>query len=308
MKKISMLVLALILALSLCVPAFAQGKNYSTKDWDGSLFPGASGAKQEDGTYVYTGIGNVWYGATVDVFQDLIALAGDKTDMDITIAFWGKVKFKEGADLEETTVRPMLRAYPTDAKKDLPKTPDEWLNQLSEAIDGEAPIIVSDGANLLTLEFPEGRMTLVEDEWTLYEVNLQFCAKELNPEWFTEWKFTWDTVSDYESIESITVADFGIYLTSEYETPAAPSVGGNEPTAAPTAAPTAEPTATPEVTPAPATDAPATDAPATDAPATDAPAEPTAAPEEKKGCGSVLALGLLAAVIPAAVIAKKKEN
>ena len=57
---------------------------------------------------------------------------------------------------------------------------------------------------------------------------------------------------------------------------------------------TPEPTAEP--TPAP-TDAPATDAPT----ATDAPAE-------KKGCGSVLALGLLAAVVPAAVSVKKKED
>ena len=306
MKKIALVLAAVVLSLVLSVSAFAQGTNHATKEWDASLFPGASGAKQEDGSFTYTGIGNVWYGATVDVLQDLIALAGDKADLDITIAFWGKVKFKDGADLEETTVRPMLRAYATDAKSGIIANPEDWSNQLSEFIDGETPLIVSDGYNLLTLEFPEGRMTLTEDEWTLYEVNLEFNTKNLSTEWFTEWKFTWDTVTDFESIDSITVKDFGIYLTSEYETPTAPS---GDATAEPTAAPeeTAAPEPTTEPTEAP-TEAPAaTEAPATDAPATDAPAA-TDVHAEKKGCGSVLSLALLAVVLPAAIVVRKKEN
>ena len=59
------------------------------------------------------------------------------------------------------------------------------------------------------------------------------------------------------------------------------------------------------VTDAPATDAPATDAPATDAPATDAPT--TEAPKDDKGCGGVIGIGAIVAILGTAVVLKKRD-
>ena len=59
-------------------------------------------------------------------------------------------------------------------------------------------------------------------------------------------------------------------------------------------------------TDAPVTEAPTTDAPTTDAPATDAPT--TEAPKTSGGCGGFVALGVVAALIPAAVVIRKKRD
>lgn len=64
------------------------------------------------------------------------------------------------------------------------------------------------------------------------------------------------------------------------------------------------------VTEAPATEAPATEAPATEAPATEAPttdAPTTEAPAEG-GCGGVIGIGALVAILGSAVVLRKKEN
>ena len=62
------------------------------------------------------------------------------------------------------------------------------------------------------------------------------------------------------------------------------------------------------VTEAPATEAPTTEAPATEAPTTEAPT--TEAPKAEGGCGGFVAMGIVACMIPAAVVicSKKKEN
>ena len=79
-----------------------------------------------------------------------------------------------------------------------------------------------------------------------------------------------------------------------------------------TAAPETEAPATEPVTEAPATEAPTTDAPATDAPATEAPttgAPTTEAPKaDEGGCGGFVALGIMACIIPAAVVICKKKD
>ena len=66
------------------------------------------------------------------------------------------------------------------------------------------------------------------------------------------------------------------------------------------------------VTEAPATEAPVTEAPATEAPTTDAPvteAPTTEAPKDNEGgCGGFVALGIVAALIPAAVVIRKKRD
>ena len=65
------------------------------------------------------------------------------------------------------------------------------------------------------------------------------------------------------------------------------------------------------VTEAPATEAPATEAPVTEAPATEAPvtqAPTTEAPKAEGGCGGFVALGIIAALIPAAVVVLKKRD
>ena len=90
----------------------------------------------------------------------------------------------------------------------------------------------------------------------------------------------------------------------EYEVPE--TTPAPETTAAPeTEAPVTETTAAPE-TEAPATEAPATEAPATEAPATEAPV--TEAPKAEGGCGGFVALGVIAALIPAAVVVLKKRD
>jgi len=58
-------------------------------------------------------------------------------------------------------------------------------------------------------------------------------------------------------------------------------------------------------TDAPETEAPATDAPATDAPATDAPT--TEAPKDDKGCGGVIGIGAIVAILGTAVVLKKRD-
>ena len=77
-----------------------------------------------------------------------------------------------------------------------------------------------------------------------------------------------------------------------------------------TEAPATEPVTEAPETEAPATDAPATDAPAdttTAAPTTDAPA--TEAPKaDEGGCGGFVALGIMACIIPAAVVVCKKKD
>ena len=73
----------------------------------------------------------------------------------------------------------------------------------------------------------------------------------------------------------------------------------------PETTPAPETTAAPE-TEAPATEAPATEAPATEAPATEAPV--TEAPKAEGGCGGFVALGVIAALVPAAVVVLKKRD
>jgi len=62
------------------------------------------------------------------------------------------------------------------------------------------------------------------------------------------------------------------------------------------------------VTEAPATEAPATDAPATEAPATDAPATeaPTTEAPAKGGCGGVIGVGAIVAILGTAIVLRKK--
>ena len=111
---------------------------------------------------------------------------------------------------------------------------------------------------------------------------------------------------NYYSAHTVTVSNcyivkglsFGSYEIPE-TTPAP------ETTAAPETTPAPETTAAPE-TEAPATEAPATEAPATEAPATEAPV--TEAPKAEGGCGGFVALGVIAALIPAAVVVLKKRN
>ena len=67
------------------------------------------------------------------------------------------------------------------------------------------------------------------------------------------------------------------------------------------------------VTEAPVTEAPATEAPTTETPATEAPttqAPTTEAPKAEGGCGGFVAMGIVACMIPAAVVicSKKKED
>ena len=65
-------------------------------------------------------------------------------------------------------------------------------------------------------------------------------------------------------------------------------------------------------TEAPATEAPATEAPVTEAPATEAPVTEAPATEAPKsdegGCGGFVALGIMACIIPAAVVVCKKKD
>jgi len=69
------------------------------------------------------------------------------------------------------------------------------------------------------------------------------------------------------------------------------------------------------VTEAPATEAPATEAPATEAPVTEAPTTeapvteaPTTEAPAKGGCGGVIGVGALVAILGTAVVLRKKEN
>ena len=80
-----------------------------------------------------------------------------------------------------------------------------------------------------------------------------------------------------------------------------------------TEAPTTEaPVTEAPVTEAPVTEAPITEAPITEAPVTEAPtteAPTTEAPKNDGGCGGFVALGMIACIIPAAiVICRKKED
>ena len=60
------------------------------------------------------------------------------------------------------------------------------------------------------------------------------------------------------------------------------------------------------VTEAPVTEAPETEAPVTEAPTTDAPT--TEAPKDDKGCGGVIGVGAIVAILGTAVVLKKREN
>ena len=78
-----------------------------------------------------------------------------------------------------------------------------------------------------------------------------------------------------------------------------------------TEAPVTEaPTTEAPVTEAPATEAPVTEAPVTEAPATEAPATdaPTTEAPAKGGCGGVIGLGAIVAILGCAVVLKKREN
>ena len=64
------------------------------------------------------------------------------------------------------------------------------------------------------------------------------------------------------------------------------------------------------VTEAPATEAPVTEAPTTDAPVTEAPttdAPTTEAPKDDKGCGGVIGIGAIVAILGTAVVLKKRD-
>ena len=94
-----------------------------------------------------------------------------------------------------------------------------------------------------------------------------------------------------------------------------PAVAETTPVETTTEAPkeTEAPVTEAPVTEAPATEAPATEAPATEAPTTNAPtteAPTTEAPKAEGGCGGFVALGIVACMIPAAVVicSKKKED
>ena len=288
MKKLFAIVLTLALAASmLCVVAHAEAKNYVTHQWNADIFPGAI-KLNDDGTAEYSKINAGWFGPTLDVYEDLVTMMGDKTEMDITIKFAIKVRFKAGHEDSETTFNALIRGYAPQSLLDTLADKDDWNDAYAESLDGDDAVFSSNSGNILTY-LPEQSVTVNDTEWTDYETSLVLTKGNLNPKYFENMRMTFDTINDYELIDAIIIKDFGIYLTEEIEADK------------PTPEPTAEPTATHEATATPApTEAPAvTDAPA----ATDEPAAP-----EKKGCGSLLALGLLAAVIPAAIVARKKEN
>ena len=92
------------------------------------------------------------------------------------------------------------------------------------------------------------------------------------------------------------------------ETTAPDTTAAPETTEAPvTEAPATEaPVTEAPVTEAPATEAPATEAPTTEAPTTNAPV--TEAPKAEGGCGGFAALGVMAALIPAAIVVLKKRD
>ena len=112
----------------------------------------------------------------------------------------------------------------------------------------------------------------------------------------------------YKPGETFTATAAGVY-TIDY----AYGKQAEETTAAPeTEAPVTEAPATEApVTEAPVTEAPATEAPATEAPVTEAPttnAPVTEAPKAEGGCGGFVALGIVACLVPAAIVVCKKKD
>ena len=273
--------LALALVCALCVPAFAQSKNYSTKKWTSDM--GGKSTKTEKGV-AFTGCTAEYITPTIAIFKDLKTMMGDKEEIDFVIAFDVKAKFVEGEEENAITIRPLIRASAAGKNASVVKDPGVWSERYNDYMDGEKHLIENNSGNLYANGLSEGSLEVDDIDWVHYETTETVTSKELSSDWFGEWRFCFDHIVGYELLDTLYVENFGLYLADEYEY-----------TATPTPAPTAEPTEVPAATETPAV--------------TEAPAEPTEAPaEEKKGCGSVLTLGLLAAVIPAAVIARKKED
>ena len=278
MKKFFAIVLSMVMAASLfSVVANAEAKNYVTKQWNADMFKGAIEIL-EDGTAEYTKINNTWYAPTVSILEDLKTMLGDKSEVDVTLTCKVKVRFIPGQEDGETNIQCLMRGEVPDGFfngcADNDAKDEKFNSQYKESLDGEDPLIQSIGSLLM---YKMSRITVYDFEWTEYTTNFTLVKGMLSPDFITEVVMTFDSIKDYDIIDALLVKDFGLYLTEEYE--------ANKPTP--------EATAEPAMTSAPG----ATDAPT----ATDAPAE-------KKGCGSVLTLGLLAAMIPVAIAARKKET
>lgn len=281
MKKVFAILLALMLVSVMSVSAFAQSKNYSTKKWTADM--GGKSTKTEKGV-AFTGCSAEYVTPTIAIFKDLKTMMGDKEEIDFVIAFDVKAKFVEGEEENAITIRPLIRATAAGKNASVVKDSATWTERFEYYMDGDKHLISNNSGNLYANGLSEGSLEVDDIDWVHYETTETVTKKELTSDWFGEWRFCFDHIVGYEILDTLYVENFGLYLADEYEY-----------TTTPTPVPTAEPTEVPAATETPD--------------ATDAPAEATEAPaDEKKGCGSVLALGLLAAVIPAAVIVRKKED
>lgn len=329
MKKLTAILIVAIMLISLMsFPAFAEAEaeapasggptNYLTAKWESKFFAGKIEETEEDGATVTTYTPNnpqSWMSPTLDIYQDLKTLMGEKKGATVVISFEVRGIFK--GETSEGQIHNLIRAinprtksfeFPAAQTADWDGNGSTWEELYEGAADGEFMFQIDFGGNNMFVLDP-AFTDIFADDWVLFETPpLYIGASDLDDTLFGGMLLCVDNL-DYSTLQSIQFRNASIIDYDE---------------AKPTKAPTPEPT-----------EVPATDEPAntpgevkTDEPADNKTAEPkdnkTADPKgngdadsKDKAAGPNVgliigiicgAVALAAIIIVIAVVAKKKKK
>ena len=323
-RRVAAFAIALLLTLTTTVSRgiFGNGrvsaaetapKNHLTKSWSSEYFAGKIEETEEDGVKVTTYTpqsAQPWFSPSLRILDDIKAMAGDKSYVEVVISFEIRGIFKEG--VHESVCDTLLRAinprtdgfsFPDSDTQNWDGAGSTWEELYYDAADGDTLFSISSGNNMYNLQ-PE-RITILDNEWTLFETEPIFIdIRSLSEDLFGDWILCIHQISYDVGLKSVQFRNEGLYNIAELATPT------------PTKAPTAEPTEVPTKAPDTSTAQPATDKPADNATAvpTDKADKGDNKSDDKKGVnpgviiGIVCGVAAIAVIVIAIVVSKKKKK
>ena len=320
MKKLTVVLLAAIMLFSMMsFPAFAEAeapasngpKNYLTAKWESKFFAGNLEETEEDGVTVttYTPANpQSWMSPTLDIYNDLKTLMGEKKGISVIFTYEVRGIFKGDG---EGQVHNIIRAI-NPKTKSFEFKPDQtgnwdgkgstWEDLYGEVVDGELSFAIDGGGNNMVVLEP-AFTDITADDWNLFETDpIYIAAEDLDDTLFGGMLLCVDAL-DYSNLTSLQFRNVGIYDYDEVK-----------PTKAPTAEPTEVPATDEPQEPEKTAEAVKTDVPTDNSTKTEAPKD-NSGTDKDSGPNIGLIIGIICAavaiaviIIIIAVVAKKKKK
>lgn len=306
-KSVIAIVLSVIILASLSLlPAFgeeaAEKKNYVTEKWV-AYFDGTITETEEDGAIVTEYVPASpysWFSPTLNLFNDLKTLIGDREGALVNISF----EIQSLAEKKElvSATRVLIRAenprtgnlaFDPGTVGDWDGNGYSWTELYKENFDSDLEFIIEAQNNYAIPE--NGQLEINGNDWTYYETGKIYISKaDLNDDLFSGWELCFDGLNyNAESLKGLRLRNASIIDCEEKTATAVPV----EPTEAPTQAPTEEPVKTDEPV---NTDAPVQDK--SPEAATDNSSAATPKDQDKKDDGKKSNAGLIIGIVAGAVV------